>query len=122
MSCTSPKSVHHPRELLEEAYNVAPAISVDVTKPTLVTASGAVPNWAVPPAGLKVKSASFWTIEVRVTRDPLLPTPTPTNAVAAVLIKTSEYQTILAPSAMMTQPPQVWPAVVVGSSAGPSSD
>jgi len=49
------------------------------------------PRFAVS-VGLKVKAPSFWSTDVLVARVPL-PTPTDTNAVAAVLINTSEYQT-----------------------------
>jgi len=42
--------------------------------------------------GLKVKVPSFWTTDVLVALVPF-PTPTETNAVAAVFMKISEYQT-----------------------------
>lgn len=43
--------------------------------------------------GPKVKSPSFWTIDVLVARVPFFGAPTEIIAVAAVLMKTSEYQT-----------------------------
>ncbi|KAL8760962.1 MAG: hypothetical protein Q9184_002881 [Pyrenodesmia sp. 2 TL-2023] len=93
-------------------------MTVSDSYPTFVTAKGVVPNAAVPAAGLNVNSASFRTIDVRVTRLPF-PTPTDTTAVAAVLTKTPEYQTTASTSATMMQPPQPGlPAKDEGSTAG----
>jgi len=68
-------------------HNSAPPTTTVGSKFTCVNAPGP----AVPP-GLKVKCPSSRSSDVRVARVPF-PTPTDTIAVAAVFMKTSEYQT-----------------------------
>lgn len=105
------------RKGVTESYSVAPFMTVSDSYPTFVTARGVVPNAAVPAAGSNVNSASFRTIDVRVTRLPF-PTPTDTTAVAAVLTKTPEYQTTASTSATIMQPPQRPPVKDDDSTAG----
>lgn len=121
MSCALLESRYFDLDFKEKAYNVAPAISVDGRTAAFVTIT--VGYWPLA-WGSKVNSKLFWTIDVRVTRDPLLPTPTPTKAVAAVFTASSSYQTMPATSATMTQPPQTWLAdeIAPSPSTGASND